>query len=212
MESNVNYTLEAVDARALEETFNKKDIESWIIQTGKNSPYLYFKKERYAMNGNGYHVGYEVFVGRLKLYEKSEFYVHGVPYALSPYIVFPNQLEVDGVTPAEEPREYTVHDAVEYLKSIGKDEPEFYNFQEYEHDPDYIMQLAHDNGMSEGDYFPPDEDFAFHELDHVLQDTIKGGLVQAEFHPTQNEKEEDSEWSLGRYWFIPRTLKTGKEY
>ena len=169
METNTNYKLEAVDARALEETFNQNRIESWIIQTGKNSPYLYFKIERYAMDGNGYHVGFEEFTGRLKLYQKQEFYVSGIPYALSPYIVFPNQLEVDDIVPAEEEREYTVHDAAEYLKSIGLDDPRNWNFQEYEHQPDELMQMAYDNGMGEGDYFPPDEDFAFHELDHIIE-------------------------------------------
>jgi len=211
----VRHTLQAIDAYALEETLvdnapNVGDIGSaWIGDNFETDPYLYFKLDRYAMNGNGYHVGYEEFVGKLRLYHKGDFAIHGIPYMLSPYVVFPATLEVHTVKPVEDPTEYTKQDALEYLKEYD-DQFEDSAMVDLMYSDDEILQMAYDKGLGEGDYYPPDEDFAYHELAHHLEYILSKELVQPEFRPATSD-EENSVWVLGRYYYEMGIMEHGRE-
>lgn len=212
--NNAEYTVKCIDAYSLEETIHNAtrnffdEGNAWLGDNFETDPYLYFKVERYAMDGNGFHVGYEEFVGRIRLYHKRDLGIHGIPYALSPYVVVPSTMDVHAIKPAEEPTTHTKAEALDYLKEYR----EFSNSMLVDNSmsDDEIMQEAYDRGLGEGDYYPPDEDFAYQELENYLMNILIRPMVQAEFHPASSE-EENSRWTLGRYYFEMGTLDTGKE-
>lgn len=185
-------SLEIVDARAFEQTlYRMKDKYGYglvSVDLDEQNEILEFTIHRYAMDGNGYHVGYEEFVSQFKLYSKSDFEVTEMsPYNLSNYFLFPHLLEID-VTPAIEEKEYSMDDAIQYLKdNYGYDDSDIANLEEE------VMQEAYDKGMGEGNYFPPDEDFAWQcAIQPVIEEAL-ANLISAEFDS------ETRTWTLGDY-------------
>ena len=189
--------IEIVDAEAL-----RQALESMCdyVNISYENELLYFTTTRYATNANGYHVGYERFTGELKLYNKSEFRVHSMsPYALSGYFVVPDALSVASIEPAEQLKEYTKEEALEFLIEHNKWSswiPNYVNLLDHYAD-DELLQEAYDRGMGEGDYFPPDDDFAYEELNHALNEALDC-LPAATFDPNTRT------WHLGSLeWKIP---------
>ena len=198
---NNKWNIQLVDAYCLEQSFLRDNIHCEINQEAKT---LQFTIERYACDPMGFHVGYERFTGELKMYNRYELgAIGGSPTGLSPHVVIPDILEVVEVVPAEEPIERTRQDAIEYLdehfgerekwiREIGDDLDSIY-FTD-----DEILHFAYDNGLGENDYYSPDEDFAYSELENSLQLTINSSnFISPEFDV------ETRTWSIGyREWKV----------
>jgi len=68
---------------------------------------IFVTTSRYAMDGNGSHVGYEVITYRWKAYSKRELGITGIPYLLSSWVVNPNEYKIDhGDLPPEDVPEH----------------------------------------------------------------------------------------------------------
>ena len=146
--------------------------------------WLMFTVERYAMDGAGFHAGYETFIGAMQIFHGPDL---GILSLMTPHakeVVFPSAMDVSEIIPAEDPHEYTVEEARAFLE-------EWHDHLEAldSDDADYILQTAFDYGMGEGDYCPPDDDFAYQELDHHLQEALKD-LPDGRFDP------ETRAWSI----------------
>ena len=175
--SENKWNVEAIDALALYEGLKKTC--SWVgfvtedetqvfpfNERFEEAKFLLFKANRYAMDGNGFHVGHEEYCGQFPIYHKKEFNVMGIPWGISPFIIFNQQMDVKEVIPAQKETIYTVEDAREYLKEYC---PEI-EYQDLERDE--IKSLAFDNGMGEGDYIPCDENFAYEELNYYFREAL----------------------------------------
>lgn len=125
-----------------------KDADGFIIQA---------TIERFAMDGVGFHVGYESVTYQWNCIDKHELGIVGIPYILSKYVVNPNQFEIVD-TDCPEPEE-PIHDDDCELNS----------------EPDGEC----DCGAIEGLYYPPDDDFWYQQLDGIL-DSIE--YPDAEFN------------------------------
>ena len=175
--SENKWNVEAIDALALYEGLKK--VCSWVgfvtedetqvfpfDKAFENAKFLLFKANRYAMDGNDFHVGNEEYCGQFPIYHKREFNVTGIPWGISPFIVFSQQMDVKEIVPAQEETIYTVEDAKEYLKEYCP-KIEYQNLES-----DEIKSLAFDNGMGEGDYIPCDENFAYEELNYYFREAL----------------------------------------
>lgn len=199
MQTKVELTI--VDARAFEQTLlqlkSRYGYGLVSVELNEKEKVLQFTIHRYAMDGNGYHVGYEVFTTKFMLHSKSEFEVYQMaPYNLSEYFLFSHLYTID-IEPAEKEREYTIDDAIQYLKdNYGYDDSDINELAKRfgDYDPDMILQTAYDEGMGEGDYFPPDEDFANQEISHTIEQALNT-LVDASFDS------DTRTWTLGEYTY-----------
>lgn len=133
---------------------------------------VFFTAERYAMDGNGYGVGTEEFIGRLPIRR------------LGPHwVVFPSELELHEVKWAGPNTEYTLDDAVRFLdeycgprhKWLGIDAAECNESLDAALVDMDVMQEAYDNGLGDGDYYRDegDDDFAWQELDHHVSEMVQ---------------------------------------
>ena len=123
--------------------------------------------ERYAMDGNGYHVGYESATFKWNCIDKHELGIAGIPYLLSKWVVNPEQYEL-----------------------IQMDHPKV---DDPDHDPDCELNKEDsdgdcDCGAFESMYYPADDDFWYSEMDSRL-DSIE--YPDAEYNPDKRE------WQLG---------------
>lgn len=190
---DVKFAVECVDARALLLALQKlKSISGYGLTSASiEGQSLFFAVERYAMDGDGHHVGTERFVSHLALYHCKNLGVSHFPW--SPLAAFPTALDVAIVEPAQEPHEYTIVDALEFLEQALEPHELEKLAVEPGGDNDCILQEAYDRGLGEGDYTPPDEWFAHDELKSVLDQALKD-LPSWNFHW---EKDEDRHWTLG---------------
>lgn len=123
---------------------------------------IFVKTSRYAMDGNGYHVGYEVITYRWKAYSKRELGITGIPYLLSSWVVNPNEFEIES-------RELPAEDVPEHDSDC-----------EYKADDFTNCECAE---FFEG-YWHPDDDFFYQEIQSIL-DSIK--WTNAEFDSETRE-------------------------
>ena len=192
-------TIEIVDAIAMLQALESTGMCNHV-EINYDDRIIYFTMSRYAMDGNGYHVGYEEFTGVFRLYSKRVFNITEMsPYGLSSYFIVPNALEVNEVIPAEQPRIYSKDDAIQYLIDHNKWSswiPNYVNLLDHWTD-DELLQEAYDKGMGDGDYFPPDVDFAYEELNYVLNEAL-------DCLPAATFDSSNGTWSLGSHtWKVP---------
>jgi hypothetical protein len=199
------FSIECVDAHALYHALLRQQAQSTgngvsnvEFDTGvpcmychgsEQPPALLFTIERFAMDGNGHHVGYEAYLGHLPLYALKPVRTLGGATPFSEWYVIPRSLDVARIVPAREPYEYTVEDALFFLREWfeGEDDPVL----EPGLHKDFYLSEAFDRGMGDADYVPPDEDFAYHELERALGQALDD-LPEGLFH-------SDDE---GRYWTL----------
>lgn len=158
MDKNTIYNIQAIDAKALEQTIgNKTGCKTYLdFDDESDDGFLIIKHDRCAMDGNGFIVGDETYTAMLPLHHKRDFGIVGIPYNLSEYVVLPNAYY-----------DIEVESAIENDCKCKEDE-------------------------ECNCYFPPDEDFAYQEIDNIIQQAITN-LIEAKF--SANNKE----WTLGDY-------------
>ena len=139
---------------------------------------------RFAMDGNGFHVGYETVTYEWKAYSKHELGIAGLPYLLSSWVVNPNEYEIinKDLPDEEEP--------------IHNDDCEF-----KDDDPDSFDNC--DCAEFWEGYYPPDDDFFYEEINSILEFT---NWVEAEFDP------DIREWTLGYTSFNVNEYQTNSDY
>jgi hypothetical protein len=136
---------------------------------------LLFTAERYAMNGVGFHVGYEKFTASLTLYPFVSGIRHHAATPQSKFYVIPETFDVEEIIPATDTPEHTAEDARRFLVqmstpgSLLADQLKDWQLL----DGDQRLELAFSLGLGEGDYYPPDHDFAYQELDHILNQALE---------------------------------------
>ena len=120
------------------------------------------RTSRYAMDGNGFHVGYETITYKWIAYSKRELGITGVPYLLSAWVVNPNEFEI-------------------HLKDLPcEDVPEHESDCEYKDDDFTNCECAE---FFEG-YWHPDDDFFYQEIQSILESC---NWVEAEFNSETRE-------------------------
>lgn len=138
---------------------------------------------RYAMDGNGFHVGYESITYQWKAYSKRELNIGGLPYLLSSWVVNPNEYEIINKDLPDE--EEPIHD----------DDCEFKN------NPDSFDDC--DCAEFWNGYYPPDDDFFYQEMESILE---WANWVEAEFDP------DTRVWTLGYTSFNVNEYQTNSDY
>lgn len=123
---------------------------------------IFVKTSRYAMDGNGSHVGYEVITYRWKAYSKRELGIAGIPYLLSAWVVNPNEFEIES-------RELPPDDIPEHDSDCEFKSEDFCNCMCAE--------------FFEG-YFHPEDDFFYQEIQSILESC---NWAEAEFDSTTRE-------------------------
>ena len=107
---------------------------------------IFIKTSRYAMDGNGFHVGYETITYQWKAYSKRELGITGIPYLLSSWVVNPNEFEIES-------RELPCEDIPE-------------------HDPECEFKSECFDNCDCADFFEgysrPDDDFFYQEIQSIL--------------------------------------------
>ena len=80
-------------------------------------------------------------------------------------------MEVSEIVPAEEPHAYTETEAIAFLTEMKEWSEEAKDVLDYS-EGNELAQAAHELGLSEYDYCPPDDDFAHQELEHHLNEAM----------------------------------------
>jgi hypothetical protein len=149
---------------------------------------------RYAMNPNGFYIGYENVTFEMKLYTKKEFNLHGIPYNLSHLVCIPNcdQLEIVNCNlPDEELPDESHHesDCEVFNRSLLRPwNPEKEPFAD-----DCTCGC---NDEWEG-YSHPDDDLFYQEMDSIFYIIMNGKTIpEAKFDATK------SEWTLGDQSYV----------
>lgn len=112
---------------------------------------------RYAMDGMGGGVGHEEYYGTLAIIPRND-----------EKVVVPSAMQIHW-EPAQPPIETTEIDAEARLRDNGI---------EFNREEDDLVELAGEHGLYEGDYCPPDDDFAWQELEHHLGEIIKTAIKE----------------------------------
>ena len=91
-QKNTIYPLMAIDLTAFIEYLEheRKDYTLVKVNHGKKISKLKFTLDRYTMDTNGYHIGYEYYHVEIKVYPKKKFNIYGFPSELSAEVIFPN--------------------------------------------------------------------------------------------------------------------------
>ncbi len=118
-----------------------------------------FTVGRTAYQANGFHCGYEIYTASLPVRRLG-----------LGWVVFPQEMDVEWKA-AEPERTYTRDEAIEFLDEMfdGKWPHEGFVWRErLEENPidGDIIALAHEYGLSDGDYCQPDDEFAYQHLYH----------------------------------------------
>lgn len=158
---------------------------------------LQINYSRYAMNGNGYHVGYENVMFSVDCIKKKSIHLFGeMPYNLSSYVVNPHIFTIESSEcPPEELPTINSHssDCAIYTELPADHDWDLCPF------PDECDCGINDNWNG---YSPPDEDFFYAELASVIHNIIQNGnLPEAEFD------NKSREWRIGNeaVWRIGET-------
>lgn len=202
LKANTYYNKMYVDAMALKEALetygNPIDSVEWYPMWNdpnaeSNYPDIppdYFQMRlhysRYAMDGNGFHIGYENVTFITNAIRKKDLKLYGIPYNLSEYVIDPESFEIESKDlPSNEfPNESNHESNCEvFQRSLlhpwnPKDEPF----------PDDCTCECNDNWNG---YYQPEDDFFETELDCLINSILQSELPEAEFNP------ETSEWSIG---------------
>jgi hypothetical protein len=166
-------TIQVVDAIALQRALRKAASGAEFYCKGKEiSVYdshladsLVFWVDRYAMDNQGYDVGYEQYVGKFKLFSKSKFQqMWGSPYAVSPWFIFPKIWDLVENNPARPEEKWTLKEMKAELDNIGIDIKGLPS--------DEIKQLFYDHEFGDA-YCPADNDFAEEELGYCVSEALK---------------------------------------
>jgi len=150
---------------------------------------------RYAMDGNGYHVGYESVTYRWIARSKKELGIAGVPHLLSSWVVNPIEYEIESKDLPDE--DQLVHDD----DCEFSNDPDNFDDCEFSNDPDNFDDCDcadHFNG-----YYPPDDDFFYQEIESIMSTC---NWIEAEFNS------DTREWKLGYTSFNVNEYQTNKEY
>jgi hypothetical protein len=144
---------------------------------------IFVETSRYAMDGNGYHVGYEDVTYKWKAQSKRELGIAGIPYLLSSWVVNPNEFEIESM---ELPPD-----------DIPEHDPEC----EFKDNPDSFDDCECAE-FFEG-YYHPDDDFFYQEIQSILESC---NWVEAEFNS------DTREWTLGYTSFNVNEYQTNQDY
>jgi hypothetical protein len=118
--------------------------------------------DRYACNENGYHEGYERLSATFQAFRRIDAQLEGIS-DIAEYFIIPTMFDM-GIAPARAP--WTDADLEDALLANGVDVPKG-------SDSETILDLAEENDIYDP-YCPPDEDFAFHEINLHLSQLIEG--------------------------------------
>jgi len=142
-------------------------------------------ESRFAMDGNGFHVGYESVTYRFIAYSKRQLGIAGIPYLLSSWVVNPNEYEIidRDLPPNDEPDPEYDHDDNCSFKGQGFDDCDCLEFYE--------------------GYYQPDDDFFYQEMQSILDST---NWIEAEFNP------DTREWTLGYTSFNVEEYQSNPDY
>lgn len=200
-----------IDAFALKEALEKygnpiEGVEIWPIWNDEtlswnelvNNPpkpdsfEMRIKYSRYAMNPNGFHVGYENVTFRLKLYDRNSIDLYNYPTALSHLVAIPStsQLEIiETDFPSKELPDIDSHDSKCSVFNREEGEPDWNPID----DP---FPDDCDCGCNDGweGYNPPDSDFLYQDMDHIFYLLLNyhlNNIPEAEFNPNTRT------WELG---------------
>ena len=121
--------------------------------------------ERTVYTASGYHCRTETYTATL--------YIRKLPCG---YVIFPEEMDVEWEA-AQPERTYTRSEAIEFLDEMfdGKWPHEGVVWRDRLDDnptDDDIVSMAHQYGLSEGDYAQPDDSFAWQHLDHFLEQWV----------------------------------------
>jgi hypothetical protein len=137
---------------------------------------LHCRYSHYAMDGNGYHVGYEEVLFKLKGIEKSSLGIHSFPTVISAFVVNTEDviIKVLSLPPEDKPTNESHRDDCPNRKRKRQN-----NWEEC----DCL-------DFNEG-YYPPDEDFFYQEWENIVYQAMKH-IPIAEF-----SNEPERVWTLG---------------
>ncbi len=163
------FSLDCVDAQALYHSLrrsrDKNDGSGYgLIDAQLTDSALTFTVDRYAMDSSGGHVGTEQYTAYFKVEPSVGF--PGRPPASQGFIILDRGFDL-AIEPAQEPIEYTLADALSFLSEYGEGVPIPGSVSD-----DEIIQEAHDRGMGEGDYSPPDQDFGYQYVQPFLDEAL----------------------------------------
>jgi hypothetical protein len=138
---------------------------------------------RYAMDGNGFHVGYENVVFTAECIKKSEMKLSGIPYNLSSYVVNPDSFEIESkdLPPEEFPVNESHDESCPYHSNTEHD---------FESDPFPDDCTCGLNDCWEG-YYPPDDDFFYTEINQIIHSILQSNLL-----PSAEYDANTREWSI----------------
>lgn len=97
---NTEYELKFVDLIAFEELLEKFKPQIPFYRNKKES-HLIAIFNRYSMDQNGYHNGYEYYTIRWKIFNKIELGIAGIPLSIFPYCITPNVYTIYKIQGAE---------------------------------------------------------------------------------------------------------------
>jgi hypothetical protein len=166
--------------------WNNPDDETDQMDNPPDYYILKFVIERMAMDGNGYHVGWERCSYAAKTIKKSELKLSGIPRNMSPHVILPDSFEIIQMIHPDE--EYPTIDSHESNCAIHNELPKDHDWNEDPY-PDECDCGCNDEWNG---YFPPDDEFWYSELD---------GLMHRIFHynnlPDAVFNKDDGTWSIG---------------
>ena len=148
--------------------FNDPNSEFNYPEVKADSFAIDVKTSRFAMDGNGFHVGYETVIYQWKAIRKADLNIYGgIPRLLSNWVIDPDNYEIieKDLPPDEDP----IHD--DDCEFKGTDDWDQCDCNEYW------------NG-----YFRPDDDF-FHQEIQAIIDQLK--------YPEAKFNADEREWTLG---------------
>lgn len=142
-------------------------------------------ESRYAMDGSGFHVGYETTTYRWIAINKRQLGITGLPYLLSSWVVNPNEFEIidRDFPPNDEPDPELNHDDDCPFKGQGFDDCDCLEFYD--------------------GYYQPDDDFLDQEMQSILDCC---NWIEAEFDP------DTRQWKLGYTSFDVAEYQTNPDY
>jgi hypothetical protein len=116
---------------------------------------------RYACDEHGYHEGYERFSATFQVFRRIDAQLGGIS-EIAEYFIIPTMFDM-GIAPARAP--WTDADLEEALLANGVDIPSGASSEA-------VLDLAEEHGIYDP-YCPPDEGFAFQEIEHHLSNLIE---------------------------------------
>lgn len=168
--------------------WNDPTIDPFLTDTNPDYYILKFTIERVAMDGNGFHVGYEHCSFAAKTIKKSELKLSGIPYNLSPHCVNLDSFEIVNpiITPDEELPTIDSHDND---CDVFKRDLAFPWNPDNESFPDDCTCGCNDEWNG---YTPPDDDFWWQEMEGVFYYIMNHNQL-----PDAVFNKDDGTWSIG---------------